>query len=837
MLSLEEQIDDIEKLHRLRERTHRLFAQAMEALCSHTYELRPRKGSTSFDPKVVPGWSSPGDDVEKAVLLRALASSGTKGESTRKALIEDLSAITLEDCEIAVPPDAKSSYEHVPVFRCALVMQALVEIPGRALSQAALSCFYRVVQELYEAPAPAYAVGAARAGAEAHPSAFITGECVRAILSLYGALTETAEVCRLLVRDVERSATEPDVAAWTKQHRALRAKALDVSVSPLRPRLLVRLDGSMDDPKGSIEELMAALGAVIITDVKRTKHVDSKAPFVAASHAVAQSAVDALVEIVKKIKNIDGKFGPVKTGTDLASLLDGAASGVRRLLDPVERYASRLIDHELAATSSYLNREVDARELVFAAAMFGRLVHPNGAPWNHPKLRAALNLATALLKDDGRLPGARPIDILPKGYRLHVASLEVTRRLAELVAHIEVEPDPGLLYQLVGIFEDTRGVSLDGTQPGWTTDPAGPDRQSEWWVTALAAETLTHVNRMLDADINRRILKHFSVRPPTELEISLEKLFYPDYGLAAVGQNGPSVAIKLQRMRAHIQGVGSKDEDLYSIILYGPPGTGKTTLAEALANSANVPLVEVTPSDILVGGAEAVERRTRLVFGALAMLTKAVIFFDEFDSILKDRGAKDDEIKQVESVFAFLTPGMLPKLKKLHDAAKRQQVVYALATNYVYRLDDAAIREGRFDDKHGIYPPDVLSRLGRLLEQYKPWTKNHIHPDRIIEALKTTARGPMGTLGKPGWFTAPTGETARAKTLFAYLETGKDCPTVTSEANFDSERANKAKAPLEKQYWETWQTVDDWEKKLESATAVPSVNWNEFLETLMGKLP
>ena len=49
----------------------------------------------------------------------------------------------------------------------------------------------------------------------------------------------------------------------------------------------------------------------------------------------------------------------------------------------------------------------------------------------------------------------------------------------------------------------------------------------------------------------------------------------------------------------------------WSLILHGPPGTGKTTMVESLALTCNVPLVEVTPSDIVVAGVDKVEHRAR----------------------------------------------------------------------------------------------------------------------------------------------------------------------------------------------------------------------------------
>ena len=435
----------------------------------------------------------------------------------------------------------------------------------------------------------------------------------------------------------------------------------------------------------------------------------------------------------------------------------------------------------------------------------------------------------------------RPFDVISKGYRLHVATLEVTRRVAELLANVDVDPEPDFVERLMRPFEDTRAFSQDGLEPGWATDPPSPTRLSEWWVTALAADALESVVHMLDESINRQLLRHFSVRRPSELKLGLDNLFYPDFGLSAKTVNETSVAVKLQRLRAHASDARKK-EGTFSLILYGPPGTGKTTLVEAVAKSAQVPLVEITPSDILVGGGEAVERRTRLVFNALSMITNAVILFDEFDSILRDRSLTKDDAPQ--TVFEFLTPGLLPKLKKLHDSAKEQRVSYVLATNFVFKLDPAAIREGRFDDRHGIYPPDVVSRLGRLLEVVQGWIVQHKQvfddpkKERLIAAVRATAGAPMDKLGKAGWYTPP-GNIA-AGTLFHYIINGsKNAPTAQAEAEFNE--SWETEGPKEgtkdngyKKYWTDWQTSRVWDKNLESYDEKSGLDWESIIEKVTG---
>jgi hypothetical protein len=543
-----------------------------------------------------------------------------------------------------------------------------------------------------------------------------------------------------------------------------------------------------------------------------------------ASKSIASNAVENLLKILKGTadfaNHVDGLSE--KLGENIASQLKSAAQMVRNLLDPVERYASSVIDREMAAVA-HPGRTVDAAELAFSAALLGLLTG-----WENPEVKSALDLLLTLLSPGGRLLSIRPFDVLSRGYRLHVTTLEITRRLAELLANLDVEPEPQLIERLMRPFEDTRALSQSSSEPGWAADPPGPKRESEWWVTALAVDALDCVIRMLDETINRNVLRHFSVRKPADLNLSLDQLFYPDFGLSAK-LDRESVAIELQRLRAHASGVKSH---LFSLVLYGPPGTGKTTLVEALAKSADVSFVEITPSDILVGGQEAVERRTRLVFIALSMLTSAVILFDEFDPILQDRRRRKGNDTPT-TVFEFLTPGLLPKLKKLHDAAKQHRVSYVLATNFVNRLDPAAIRQGRFDRKRGIYPPDVVSRAGRLMDEFQRWKGplTDRESQLALDVLKATSGAPMDQLGKAGWYTAPPGdETPSATSPFDYIQRGGKLDKGTREAEFDEERKKRVAELVDElrvtvdeaatneefggDYWKDWGTVVAWDKKL-----------------------
>jgi AAA+ superfamily predicted ATPase len=93
-------------------------------------------------------------------------------------------------------------------------------------------------------------------------------------------------------------------------------------------------------------------------------------------------------------------------------------------------------------------------------------------------------------------------------------------------------------------------------------------------------------------------------------------------------------------------------EPRHRILLAGPPGNGKTTLAEALAEALAVPLFVVRYEGVIGSFLGETSQRLRRVFEHVAS-RRCVLFFDEFDTVGKERGDTHEtgEIKRVVSTL------------------------------------------------------------------------------------------------------------------------------------------------------------------------------------------
>jgi hypothetical protein len=122
-------------------------------------------------------------------------------------------------------------------------------------------------------------------------------------------------------------------------------------------------------------------------------------------------------------------------------------------------------------------------------------------------------------------------------------------------------------------------------------------------------------------------------------------------------------------------------EPRHRVLLVGPPGSGKTSLAEAIATEAMVPLVVVRYETLIGSYLGETAGRLQRVFDGVRQ-RECVLFLDEFDTLGKERGDEHEtgEIKRVVS-------SLLLQIDRLPS-----YVIVITATNHPELLDRAVWR-------------------------------------------------------------------------------------------------------------------------------------------------
>lgn len=148
-----------------------------------------------------------------------------------------------------------------------------------------------------------------------------------------------------------------------------------------------------------------------------------------------------------------------------------------------------------------------------------------------------------------------------------------------------------------------------------------------------------------------------------------------------------------------------KARPVKGVLFTGPPGTGKTHLARIIARESKAEFYVVSGPAIVSKWVGSSEDNLRKIFEAAASSEsgRAIIFFDEIDSIAERRGGDSHESSR-KLVAQFLT-----LMDGFDDRGK--SVVVVAATNRVESLDPALTRPGRFDWEIEFGLPNMQDRL------------------------------------------------------------------------------------------------------------------------------
>ncbi len=244
----------------------------------------------------------------------------------------------------------------------------------------------------------------------------------------------------------------------------------------------------------------------------------------------------------------------------------------------------------------------------------------------------------------------------------------------------DVESNPTLAY----IFEEDLEVEYERARE--TNRPIQADRV---WIDTLLSE-------YFDED-DEEMLDLVKVTAPEEVETTLDDLVLTESQENEINK----IATAIEH-RSYLAEIGLRE--IGKLLFVGPPGTGKTSVARALAQDLDLPVVEVRLSMITSQYLGETAKNVDKTFEVAKRLSPCILFIDEFDFVAKTR--RSDE-------HAALKRAVNTLLKSIDDISLIEHDVLLIgATNHPDQLDSAAWR--RFDEIVNFPKPDDQMRADIL---------------------------------------------------------------------------------------------------------------------------
>jgi len=215
----------------------------------------------------------------------------------------------------------------------------------------------------------------------------------------------------------------------------------------------------------------------------------------------------------------------------------------------------------------------------------------------------------------------------------------------------------------------------------------------------IPAEALLVLEVTMDDFLNAR----------REIEPSAIREFFteiPEIGFSEIGGLGPIKQVLTETVKDPLYHpevyAKAHTKPAKGILLSGEPGTGKTLLAKAIAKEAEVNFIAVSGPELLSRYIGESERGVREVFKKARQAAPCILFFDEVESIVPQRGKVAGDQVTERVITQFLT--------EMDGIEELKGVMVLASTNRLDLVDPAILRPGRFDFVLELPKPDVKAR-------------------------------------------------------------------------------------------------------------------------------
>lgn len=275
---------------------------------------------------------------------------------------------------------------------------------------------------------------------------------------------------------------------------------------------------------------------------------------------------------------------------------------------------------------------------------------------------------------------------------------------ADLLKAIELNHDVvdlhytlGLVYRYMDRLEQDRDSQLEALR----IDPDHEKAKEELAeVERLLTERRTGDSSSSSSDSSDQIVRD----PDTEYAVDVECTF-DDVGGNQTAKESLSAVVWYLAHHDHEAVLDWGGEVPNGVLLWGPSGCGKTLLARATAGEANCQFYAPTVADLMSMWSGSTEKNLQNLFRAAERHGRAIIYFEEFDSMGQQRCAASDP--GGEQWMARHINTLLGLMDGLRD--RSPGVVVIADTNRPDNIDRAFLRPGRLDLIVEVRPPQTAA--------------------------------------------------------------------------------------------------------------------------------